>query len=87
MKEVVLAFLLAHKDGLITAGETFAGWILVSLYNGSRKYPVWHNLLGALIDRLSFATHKDSPGTWKLPGTESKNPDVQSLEFPKEGGK
>ena len=57
--------------------------LVSSLVTALTKYPKAETWLHVALDVLSFLTHKDSPGTMKLPLlSRSKNPNVSSPSKP-----
>lgn len=64
-----LAWILSHKTEILQiVGEvvTLASLIVATLPQSSSK-----NKIVAALERVSFLTHKDSPGTLKAPGTSA----------------
>lgn len=85
------AVFAADPDPVVQAATTFTAWakawspILIgalvlaspTLIVGITRYRKEgvSGFLLAVLDRFSFGTHSDSPGTFKLPGTSSKPPE------------
>lgn len=51
--------------------------VLANLYNGLAHYPKAQSLVRSLVDALSVVTHRDSPGTFKMPLTRSAAPNAK----------
>ncbi|MHB8682836.1 MAG: hypothetical protein ACYC9X_00740 [Dehalococcoidia bacterium] len=71
---LLIAWLAAHW----TIVGPISLLVLMNLANGLRDHPAEAGAVHTLIDVLSFVTNRNSPGTFKLPGTTSANPVVGS---------
>lgn len=65
----LISWIVAHKSELIEiagVSHTLISLIVASLPQSSSK-----NKLIAVLEKASFLSHKDSPGTLKRPGTSA----------------
>lgn len=53
--------------------------ILANLYNGLAHYPKAQSFVRSVVDALSIVTHRDSPGTFKMPFKRSVAPNKMAL--------